>query len=69
MMPDFLQDLRNIGISPGNLNPLFRSAEDYIQMWEKTERASGTSPQPGNPTPMIKQRVMDKNRTLKTPIN
>jgi uncharacterized protein (TIGR02145 family) len=36
MMPDFFQDLRNIGLSPGQLTPLFNSAEDYIQMWEKT---------------------------------
>ncbi len=48
LMPDFLQDLRNIGITPGNLSTLFRSAEDYIQMWEKTEKASGTNPT--NPT-------------------
>ncbi len=44
LMPDFLQDLRNIGVTPGNLTTLFRSAEDYIQMWEKTEKASGTNP-------------------------
>ena len=41
LMPDFLQDLRNVGLSPSSLTPLFRSAEDYIQMWEKTVRSSG----------------------------
>ena len=40
MMPDFLQDLRNIGLQPMQLTYLFRSAEDYIEMWEKAERAS-----------------------------
>ncbi len=40
MMPDFLQDLRNIGLSAGNLAPLLRSAEDYIRMWEKTVKGS-----------------------------
>ncbi len=40
MMPDFLQDLRNIGMQPMQLTYLFRSAEDYIQMWEKAERSS-----------------------------
>ena len=40
LMPDFLQDLRNVGLSPGSLTPLFRSAEDYIQMWEKTVQSS-----------------------------
>ncbi|MEQ1586037.1 MAG: hypothetical protein ABL895_09180 [Cyclobacteriaceae bacterium] len=40
MMPDFLQDLRNIGLQPMQLTYLFRSAEDYIQMWEKSELAT-----------------------------
>ena len=40
LMPDFLQDLRNIGMQPMQLTYLFRSAEDYIQMWEKAERSS-----------------------------
>lgn len=44
LMPDFLQDLRNIGLAPYQLTFLFRSAEDYIQMWEKTERASKKAP-------------------------
>ena len=40
MLPDFLQDLRNIGLSAQDLAPLFRSAYDYVQMWEKcVERA------------------------------
>jgi len=68
MMPDFLQDLRNIGITPANLTPLFRSAEDYIQMWEKAEKFSGTSPQPGVGPTLPTKKVIDKTRTLKTPI-
>ena len=47
LMPDFLQDLRNIGLDPKKLFTLFRSAEDYIQMWEKTQKASGTNPGTG----------------------
>jgi microsomal dipeptidase-like Zn-dependent dipeptidase len=40
MLPDFLQDLRNIGLAPDDLAPLFRSANDYVEMWEAcTERA------------------------------
>ncbi len=35
LMPDFLQDLRNVGLSPDDLAPLFRGAYDYIVMWEK----------------------------------
>jgi microsomal dipeptidase-like Zn-dependent dipeptidase len=38
MLPDFLQDLRNIGLTADDLAPLFRSAYDYIQMWEKCEQ-------------------------------
>ena len=37
MLPDFLQDLRNNGATPDQLAPLFRSAEDYIKMWERCE--------------------------------
>jgi hypothetical protein len=38
MLPDLLQDLRNVGLTASDLAPLFRSAEDYIRMWEKAER-------------------------------
>jgi microsomal dipeptidase-like Zn-dependent dipeptidase len=38
MLPDFMQDLKNIGLTNDDLAPLFRSAEDYIQMWEKCWR-------------------------------
>jgi microsomal dipeptidase-like Zn-dependent dipeptidase len=38
MLPDFLQDLRNIGLSAEDLAPLFRSAHDYIQMWDTCEQ-------------------------------
>ena len=42
LMPDFFQDLSNIGLNNGKLWFLFNSAEDYIAMWEKTVKASGT---------------------------
>ena len=38
MLPDLLQDLRNIGLSAEDLAPLFRSAYDYVQMWGTCER-------------------------------
>ena len=38
MLPDLLQDLGNIGLSVDDLAPLFRSAYDYVQMWEKCEQ-------------------------------
>ena len=41
LIPDMLQDLKNVGLSQGDFQSLFSSAESYIEMWEKTERVSG----------------------------
>jgi microsomal dipeptidase-like Zn-dependent dipeptidase len=38
MLPDFLQDMKNIGLTEEDLLPLFRSAEEYIRVWETCER-------------------------------
>ncbi|HSB66979.1 MAG TPA: membrane dipeptidase [Anaerolineales bacterium] len=38
MLPDMLQDIRNAGLTAGDLAPLFRSAYDYVQMWQKCEQ-------------------------------
>ncbi|WP_201373910.1 membrane dipeptidase [Ktedonobacter robiniae] len=38
MLPDMLQDLKNVGLTDTDLIPLFRSANDYIVMWEKCEQ-------------------------------
>ena len=35
MLPDLLQDICNVGLTPQDLAPLFRSAYDYVLMWEK----------------------------------
>jgi microsomal dipeptidase-like Zn-dependent dipeptidase len=40
MLPDFLQDMRNIGLSSQDLAPLFRSAYDYVQMWDTCQKIS-----------------------------
>jgi microsomal dipeptidase-like Zn-dependent dipeptidase len=40
MLPDFLQDLRNIGLTAEDLAPLFRSAYDYVEMWDKCAQQS-----------------------------
>lgn len=37
LLPDFIQDAKNVGLTPQDLTPLFHSAEDYIEMWEKIE--------------------------------
>jgi microsomal dipeptidase-like Zn-dependent dipeptidase len=38
MLPDFLQEVRNIGLTAEDLIPLFQSANDYIQMWSSCGR-------------------------------
>jgi len=35
LMPDLLGDLLAIGMSPSKLEPIFRSAEAYVNVWEK----------------------------------
>ena len=49
MVPELIEDVRRDGVSDAELEPLFRSAEGYLRMWEKAERraaalsaASGT---------------------------
>jgi len=49
MLPDFLQDARNVGLTDTDMAPLFRSAEDYIQMWEKCEWRSKAIVRPRAP--------------------
>ena len=48
LLPDLIEDVRRDGVSDADLEPLFRSAEAYIRMWEKAERRaaamSGTGP-------------------------
>jgi microsomal dipeptidase-like Zn-dependent dipeptidase len=44
LLPDFLQDLRNIGFGAREYGALFSSAEAYLQMWEKAERAAAATP-------------------------
>jgi microsomal dipeptidase-like Zn-dependent dipeptidase len=38
LLPDFLQDVRNVGLTQADLGSLFRSAEEYIRTWERCER-------------------------------
>lgn len=40
LLPDFLQDMRNVGVTPEELAVLFRGVEDYVRMWERAEKAS-----------------------------
>lgn len=38
LMPELIQDARNVGYTEADLEPIFRSAEGYLRMWEKAER-------------------------------
>lgn len=44
MLPDFVEELRVIGITDEELKPLLHSAEGYIRMWEKAEEAAKNIP-------------------------
>jgi len=35
LLPDFVADLQAIGLSDTDLDPLFRSAEEYVKLWER----------------------------------
>jgi microsomal dipeptidase-like Zn-dependent dipeptidase len=35
MLPDFLQDLDNVGVDAHDMSPLFNSAEEFARMWSK----------------------------------
>ena len=37
LIPDFIQEVKNVGLTDKDLAPLFNSAEAYIRMWEKIE--------------------------------
>jgi microsomal dipeptidase-like Zn-dependent dipeptidase len=40
MLPDFLADLEVLGIPSEELEPVFRSAERYVELWERAVHAS-----------------------------
>ena len=37
LLPELFEDMREDGTSDRNLEPLFRSAEGFIRLWEKVE--------------------------------
>lgn len=48
LLPDFIEDLKAIGLSDADLDPLFGSAEQYIRMWELAEDTTPPSIQCGS---------------------
>ena len=50
LLPDWLQDVKNVGLDAQHLAPLFMGAEDYIEMWERAElRAAALRGRPPAP--------------------
>jgi microsomal dipeptidase-like Zn-dependent dipeptidase len=42
LLPDMIADLKMVGLNDEDLQPLFKSAEGYIRMWEKSLEAAAT---------------------------
>ncbi len=40
MLPELIEDLKHDGATDEDLEPMFRSAEGYLRMWEKAEQRS-----------------------------
>jgi hypothetical protein len=51
LLPDFLQDIRNQGLAVEDFAPLFRSANDYVEVWGKCE-ARSKALKAANPKPV-----------------
>jgi microsomal dipeptidase-like Zn-dependent dipeptidase len=37
LIPELIEDARHLGVTDADLEPIFRSAEGYIRMWERAE--------------------------------
>ncbi len=49
LLPDLLQDSKNVGLPAESLAALFSSAEGFLTTWEKAERLSGAGSPPFTP--------------------
>jgi len=36
LLPDLIQDMRNVGVQWEQLGPLFRGAREYVDMWKRS---------------------------------
>jgi microsomal dipeptidase-like Zn-dependent dipeptidase len=65
MLRDFLVDLRNIGLSEQDLQPLYRSAEHYVQTWERCDQKRSTPiVPPAPPAPPAPPQVRAMRATM-----
>jgi len=44
MLPDMFQDLCNVGFGAAAMSALFHSAEEYITVWETSDRIGAALP-------------------------
>jgi microsomal dipeptidase-like Zn-dependent dipeptidase len=44
LLPDFIQDLKNVGLTDNDLRPLMSSAFAYVTMWDKCSRMTARVP-------------------------
>jgi microsomal dipeptidase-like Zn-dependent dipeptidase len=44
LMPELIEDARRTGATDADLEPLFRSAEGYLRMWERAEARAAAMP-------------------------
>jgi hypothetical protein len=44
LLPELIEDARRTGASDADLEPLFRSAEGYLRMWELAESRAPSIP-------------------------
>lgn len=42
LLPDWLQDVKNVGVDEQRMAPLFMGAEDYVEMWERASARAKT---------------------------
>ena len=46
MLPDMLQDLKNVGLPPAVMGKFFQSAEGYVEVWERSVQSAAKIPHP-----------------------
>ncbi|HXI53524.1 MAG TPA: HYR domain-containing protein, partial [Candidatus Saccharimonadales bacterium] len=47
LLPDFFQDLSNVGLNAQDMSPMFKSAEDFARMWTRCLWAADAINHPG----------------------
>ena len=48
MIPDFVQEMRTLGLTDDELEPLWNGAEAYIRTWESAVRAGDSTQKEAN---------------------